>query len=304
MRHLLLLSLAFFLLAGCNPFSDSNSENKEQSVTETSKAADKVSPDTSSLDIEQKLIPHKAIYQVSMVGVKSSSQILDVHGEMFYEWTPTCEGWITNHSFQLVYSYVDIGTVTLKSDFSTYESKDRKSFSFSAQRKRDDEVYESFRGKAEVDAAGKINVVYTDPPLEMDFDAAILFPVAHTFELLENSIEGNRFYNAIVFDGSDDTGPYEINTFFGEKAPYSEDKYKDVKEVDSGLLKGNVQKMRLAFFPYLKAETNSPEYEMSMDMHDNGIVSEMRVEYPEFTVKQALKALEVLPAPTGCGEGK
>ena len=49
--------------------------------------------------------------------------------------------------------------------------------------------------------------------------------------------------------------------------------------------------MRLAFFP-ADENSNEPDYEIDMIFHENGIISHMDVDYPEFSVSQKLLALE------------
>ena len=94
------------------------------------------------------LVPHKAIYDVRLSSAKTGSQVLDIRGKMLFEWKPSCEGWITDHRFTLVYDYADTPAMTIDSDFSTFEGFDRQSLNFSSRRSKDGEVYEELSGKA------------------------------------------------------------------------------------------------------------------------------------------------------------
>ena len=53
--------------------------------------------------------------------------------------------------------------------------------------------------------------------------------------------------------------------------------------------------MRMAIFQASDQEEES-DYEMDMVFHENGIISDMTIEYDDFTVKQKLVSLEKLPA--------
>ena len=55
----------------------------------------------------------------------------------------------------------------------------------------------------------------------------------------------------------------------------------------------------MAVFPVKDREEES-DYEMSMNFHENGIISDMLIEYDDFSVKQKLVALEKIPAES-CG---
>jgi hypothetical protein len=60
--------------------------------------------------------------------------------------------------------------------------------------------------------------------------------------------------------------------------------------------------MRLAFFPK-NIQTETSDYELTMILHENGVISEMTIDYPDFTVSQTLAALEPLAADM-CGNMK
>ncbi len=247
------------------------------------------------------LAPHKALYDVSLIGAKNGSQIINIRGKMYFEWKPSCEGWITDHRFTLSYDYADSLPLTISSDFSTFETYDGKSLNFSSRRKRDGEVYEELRGKAELnkpDGAGFAR--YTIPDgLSFDLAKGTIFPTMHTIGLMKKAQEGARFFKVTTFDGSDDEGPVEINSFIGKPFKKGEQSilkrdsgFKDVAvgKIDRSLL-GAGWNVRMAFFPLLDPGSQS-DYELTMALHENGIISDMIIEYGDFTVSQKLIALE------------
>ena len=235
-----------------------------------------------------------ALYEVRLANTKSGSQIVNITGQMQYEWRPACEAWVSNHRFNLNYEYADSPAMRILSDFSTYEPFDGKTINFTSQRKRDGELFEELRGQATVDDAGKGGAVYTMPRgLEFDLPTGSLFPMSHTLNVMKAMKEGKKFYQAVVFDGSDQDGPVEINAFIGKAIDDSAD-FKQSKELDASLLKSPAHQLRLAFFP-LNDPKESSDYEMTMNFHDNGVISDMYIEYGDFSVTQKLIALEALP---------
>ena len=102
------------------------------------------------------LAPHKALYDVSLVSAKNGSQIINIHGKMFFEWKPSCEGWITDHRFILAYDYADSPAMEISSDFSTFEKFDGKAMNFSSRRKKDGEVYSSVRVSVVVSSSSSL----------------------------------------------------------------------------------------------------------------------------------------------------
>lgn len=252
-------------------------------------------------DVTSLLTPHKALYEISLVATRSGSQVINISGQMFYEWKPTCDAWITDHRFNLFYEYADTPSMQVTSDFSTFETFDGESFSFSARRKRDSNLYQEFRGNATVaDKGGK--AVFTIPEdINFDLSKGSLFPMAHTVELVRKAKSDKKFFRAVVFDGSDDEGPVEISTFIGKPA----NAMKVVAPSDSldmSLLNTPAWNVRMAVFPLMKDEESS-DYEMSMVFHENGIISDMLIDYDDFSVTQKLVALEKLEY-EGCGNPK
>lgn len=232
------------------------------------------------------LVPHKALYQIKLASTKSGSQIVNVEGQMFYEWQPSCEAWNSSHRFKLLYEYADSKPLNVTSDFSTFEPFDGKSLNFTSQRKRDGRVFEEVRGSATLDEA-----LYTIPDgLSYDLPEGTAFPMQHTLTLLEKAKAGKKFYTTTMFDGSDEEGPVEINAFIrGADAEVIEAS----GDIDEDLLGGQRWKVRLAFFPLNNAEETS-DYEMDLLLHENGVITNMFVEYDDFSITQNLVALEKL----------
>ena len=233
--------------------------------------------------------PHKAIYSINLKTAKSGSQILDISGEMYYGWEASCEGWTTDHRFNLLYEYADSAPVAVKSDFKTVESFDGKQLDFNSRRKRAGHVFEEFRGQANVQKTKQGRVNYTLPEdLEHVLPQNTLLPVDHTIKVLEKANAGQRFFNAVIFDGSDEKGAYEVNAFIGKS---KEIPNTELENVDSTLVSTKAWPVRMAFFPY-DDKSSSPEYEMQMIFHENGLVSDMTIDYDDFSVTQKLVALE------------
>lgn len=257
----------------------------------------------------QNLMPHKALYDVKMLSGKTGSQMVNIAGKMFYEWKPSCEGWITTHRFSLNYEYADSPNLNVSSDFSTFETFDSQMLDFSSRRKRDGEVYEELRGKAAINSAekGAGKAIYTIPEdLSLPLDPGTLFPTAHTLKLLQQAKSGRKFYTARIFDGSDSEGAVDITSFISVKDQPAQSMLKKNEgfkpaaagSVDQSLLATPSWNVRMAFFPVKDKESTS-DYELSMVFHENGIISDMVIEYSDFSVSQKLVALERI-APPNC----
>lgn len=260
-------------------------------------------PPKATPDATVSLIPHKALYDIKMVSKHSGAQIVNISGQMYYEWKETCDAWSSDHHFNLLYEYADSPAMNITSDFTAYETFDGKTLHFNSRRKQDGTLFQELRGVANIagssekDGAGK--ATYTVPAgLSFDLPEETLFPMAHTLELVKKMRSGDKFYPAVIFDGSDEEGPVAINTFIGKRIAATEE-INMTEKIDENLLESPARKMRMAFFPLANDNAES-DYEMDIIFHENGIVSNMLVEYKKFSVKQTLIALEEVSFEAEC----
>ncbi len=244
------------------------------------------------------LVPHKALYDIDLVATHSGSQILNISGQMAYEWRPDCDGWLTDHKFKLHYVYADSPGMRISSDFSTYESFDGESFHYTSSRSRDGDIYQTILGDARMGVKGGKATFRSPEGIKYDLTPGTLFPIGHTLQLIDHAEKGDKFYTANVFDGSDEEGPIEISSFIGKAAKPKKSLLENPK-IDAGMLSSKAWSVRMAVFP-VKNEEEESDYEMSMNFHENGVISDMLIEYDDFSVSQHLVALEKIPAES-CG---
>lgn len=248
-------------------------------------------------DARNVLAPHRALYEIRLSATRSGAQVANVRGKMLYEWSQTCEGWLSNHKFNISYEYSDSPPMRILSDFSNYEPFDSRALDFASKRMRDGGDLDEFRGHAAMKAQGGGQALYKIPAdLAFDLPAGTKFPAAHSLAVLKQIREGRKLMRATIFDGSDNEGPVEVTSILGSPVDAA-DRYKDQKNIDPGLLRAPAHKIRLAFFP-LADETESSDYEMSVVFHENGVISDMTIDYDDFSVTQKLIALE--PLKDGC----
>lgn len=239
------------------------------------------------------LLPHKALYDIRLTARKNGAQISNISGQMMYEWQPDCDAWVSNTQFNLLYEYLESPAMQVTSDFSTYEAFDGQEMSFSVQRKREGQVFQEFRGLASGGAQEKLQrAVYSVPEgLSKDLPQGTLFPIAHTLGVIQAIQEGRKFFSAPLFDGSDEEGASLVNTFIGK--PVDVAPYKKQKDgYDNAMLGDKAWHLRLAFFPITTEEQAAAEYEMSAVFHETGVISHMNVDYSNFSIEQALVAVE------------
>lgn len=244
---------------------------------------------------------HKALYELNMVAVKSGAGVVGIHGTMYYEQADTCDAWTTDQRFTMEYQYPERVPVNNTNHYVAWEAKDGSRLEFNSQRQENGSMTEMLRGSAMKAEGGTGEAQYTRPGgLSFTLPEGFLLPVAHTDDVLRRARAGERFFNSVMFDGTDAEGPVTVSTFIGEKVTPEEIRNFAAaggKDIDMSLLPAEAWHVRMAVFPLEDAETVTPSYEMDIVLHANGVVSHALVDYNAFKVEQTLKNLSTLPKP-------
>jgi hypothetical protein len=265
-------------------------EEKEEAVA---RPAQNTENTNKTAEVNAELVPHRALYDINLIAAHAGGQIANISGTMFFELRRDCEAWMTDHRFNLIYEYTDSPAMQITSDFSTWESLDGERFYFSSRRSRDGEIYEILRGEATSGEEGGVATFSQPEGLEFDLSAGTIFPMQHT-KLLAEALKNDKgpFLNRVIFDGSDQEGPVEINAFIGNKVNAMA-QVNGSAQINPALLNSPAKTVQMAFFP-MGSDSNEPgaDYEMEAVFHQNGVISDMTINYKEFSISQKLNALE------------
>jgi len=240
--------------------------------------------------------PHKAMYDMTLESAKPNSGVVGATGSLAYKWGESCDGWTIEQRYQLTMQYEQDQPVTIDSNFVTWESKDGKTYRFNERRTRNGQPDEDIKGDAGFKGAKGAGGAVFSRPKDQNFDlpAGGLFPTAHTLLLIRKAEDGEHYLAAEVFDGSSVDGSVDISAVLGPKLdPKAHPASETVK---SPLIDRPSWNVRMAFFPDSSKDEN-PDYELGMRLMDNGIASEMTIDYGDYVIKAKLKEIQALPKP-------
>ncbi len=243
------------------------------------------------------IVPHRAIYTLSLASVKNGGNITDASGHMAFEWRDVCDGWAIQQHTQLHFTYGDGGedqdsTITEV----TWEAKDGKSYNFNIRHVTNGQETANYRGKAVQNADGTVSVAYTIPEgKHLELPAGTLFPSMHTQLVLQEAAKGNKLFTRRVFDGDDDAGSSDISAFVSPQRAMALETGLDDKAKANPLLADAAWPVHMAFFA-TDSDSSVPDYEMDLTLLPNGIARHMKIEYADFAVNGALETVEPLPA--------
>ena len=240
------------------------------------------------------IAPHRAIYVMSLNSARSDSGVVDAHGLMAYQWGETCDGWTIEQRYRLELRYSERSDADIRSSFVTWESKDGLRYRFNQIETKNGKPENEIRGAATLEGPGEGGVaVFAKPkPETLKLAPGVLFPSAHTILLIEQARQGRTFVLRRVFDGATTDNAVEVSAVIGRKLPPDP----QADKLKSPLLQRPGWDVRLAFFP-ADTRLEQPDYELGMQLLDNGVSRNMLIDYGDYSIRTRLQAIEPLKKP-------
>ena len=239
------------------------------------------------------MVPHQAFYSLHLKSVSPGSTLTEVSGAMYIDWVDSCEGWSSSQRLELRFYDASKPAVDIDSRFASWESRDGLSYRFSVESTRNGQPDKQLNGKASLQGAGQGGQAefLGTKPAKFDLPLGTLFPARHMIELIERAAAGDKIVARTVFDGTGDDGPFLVNAVIGPQKPATK---------DDAVLPNSVnlpyRSMRLAFFNPAKEE-DTPFYELSVDLMDNGIARSFVLDYGDSVIGAVLDKIKILSKP-------
>ena len=241
------------------------------------------------------LVPHRAIYELSLGKVRGKASVQNARGRILYDFTGSaCEGYAL--AFRQV-AELDNGEGKISlSDLrsNTWEDGAAKSYRFASQNHLNQKLLDAVDGKAERSAGG-VAVTLTKPePRKVDIDAAIVFPTEHVRRIIQAAREGQTILEFPIYDGSE-TGVkvYNSLTVIGREIKPGERDLADAASGNNVLAKLRRWPVTVSYFDRGKpAGEQTPVYAISFDLYENGVSRTLVLDYNDFSISGVLKTIE------------
>src|SRR6516162_11004270 len=183
------------------------------------------------------LVPHRAIYDLSLGATRSNAQVAGVRGRILYDFDGnTCQGY--SLEFRQV-SELDTGegkvsTTDLRS--TTWEGADAKSFKFTSQNFIDENLVDSVDGHAEREASKTAVALEKPQQKSLSLAAGVVFPTEHMVRVINVARAGQSVLSFPVYDGSE-TGDkvYDTLTVIGHQIGPGERNHDDAAASEAKL---------------------------------------------------------------------
>ena len=237
--------------------------------------------------------PHRAAYELTLDRTTSASDVIDVSGTMDFEWADSCNGWTVKQRSLMTVGYSTGESAELGWNLLSWEAKDGLKYRFLVRDLQNGAMSDQFKGEAALDGPGRGGkAVYSVPDKKIvKLPPGTLFPTAHSLKLLENAEAEQTFLWELVFDGSDAKGLFGVNAAISHRQP----QLSGGKPL-SPLLATPSWRINLAYFAP-EGQAAVPENEQHIDIHDNGVVDLLIIDYGTFRVRAKLTKIEPLRGP-------
>jgi hypothetical protein len=243
------------------------------------------------------LVPHQAIYDLSLVQTRNSSSIVSVSGRILYDFSGNaCDGY--SLTFRQV-SELDstegkVSTSDLRS--TTWEGADAKSFKFTSENFVDENLIDSVDGHAERDAKKTAVDLRKPEHKALDFDPGVVFPTEHMVRAIEAGRAGQSILSFPVYDGSD-TGDkiFDTLTVIGHKIAPGARQHDDAAAHEPKLADVTRWPVTISYFAKDKAAQSgeqTPDYAIGFELYDNGVSRALTLDYNDFVVTGKLTSLQ------------
>jgi len=245
------------------------------------------------------LQPHIGVYDLSLLAARSDGGVREVSGRLAIEITDSCDGFAQTQRMLLRMVNTDGREVVSDSNHVTWESRDGKVIRFDMKSTVDGKIDEEYVGRAEMGAegqTGRLTFAKPDTP-DITLIPGTVFPTQHFIDLIDAGRTGVGIVNRRVYDGSGPSGIYDTVAFLGVARDPSRD-----GEAGARLAAEKAWRARVAYFAVGPSRNNEktdpgglPEYEVGFRLHENGVATDIVLDYGTFSVRGSLRRLEYLP---------
>jgi hypothetical protein len=252
--------------------------------------------------------PHRAVYDITFDHATPGSGVADMSGRMVYELTGGhCNGYTQNMRF--VTRMTNQEGVEQVNDLRTTSFEDiaKHSLRFSSSQYENQKLSEASQGMAAPAKGATFTEVKLTKPAKktVKLPSDIYFPIQHSLALMQAARAGRSVFLANLYDGSDKGEKfYETNAVIGARSePGPAHVPANVPRGDA-LAKLPSWPIAIGYFEPGAAPTDAiPSYELSFRFFDNGVSTNLYIDYGDFAIRGELKELTFLEEST-CPESK
>jgi hypothetical protein len=247
------------------------------------------------------LAPHRAFYVLEADRLDDKGGITAIAGKLAYEITGNdCDGYAVNYRVANRYIQGEGSPQTQDIQMTSFESGDGRELDMKTKSYNNGNLDSEIRVKASIPKEGGIGSGELEAKENKTFEivADAIFPTAWQKQLMTSAEKGESRAAAIVFEGSDDQKPTRAIGFIGTKKTAGKiASGADAATLDS-LNKLNSWPVTVSYYTLDAQGDEPPTYSASFNMLENGVSTDLILDYGTYSLKGKLEKIEMLKAET------
>ncbi len=240
---------------------------------------------------EMRLPGHRAVYELTLSETRGTTAITGAEGRYVFDLEDVCEGYTLNERL-VVRLARDGGSILTDYRLSAYETESGDLYRFATETE--------FNGATGQSASGDLSVEDESAEVRYENEGTVTFdehvhaPLAHIRAIIEAAQAGEDRYAATVFDGDVDKPVFYAVTRIapGRDGMPDLDGVAGAEDIE-GHDRWTIDSV---YYPPADAgdlESSVPEFRFTGTLYDNGIVSDLRLDYLDFALDARLTEIDV-----------
>jgi EipB-like len=247
------------------------------------------------------IAPHRAIYDLELLHASSGAAIGSVSGRLAFEVSGSeCDGWTVNFRIVNQFDYKEGNSRLIDTRSSSWETGDGREMNYNQQEFVDNKPEGDKRlsvTRSDGNAAGE-GVITSPAEKKFSIAAETVFPMRHQLRLMQAAERGESRDTALVFDGSDEEKTVRAISTIGKKVDPGASKDDNANPVAAPLKTLISWPVTIGYYDPLEANAETPIYQISFDMYENGVSTGLVMDYGKFALRGKLSNLELLKPET------
>lgn len=243
------------------------------------------------------LVPYRAVYDVELDNSAASNTIVGITGRMVYEFKGSeCLGFTALSRSIMKTTGRDVSEQVVDKQVETYETPRNNSFTFKIKTYTDGKLTTEIQGSAKK-AAQSIDVNLQKPNQEKYHLNAGHFISVEAQKIINEALKHHHIYNFTVYDPTIDAKKIiDGAAFIGDLTePAVKKPIKKGSQTDlDTLLSMTFWPVTISYFDDKAHPDGLPIFSMSFHLYRNGVISDIRMDSGEVSIRSELKAIEFL----------
>jgi len=246
--------------------------------------------------VAMELSNYRAIYSLEPSRIEQGMKITPIDGRLAYEVVGSnCLGWTVISDLVNRSAQQDQGLRLSEIKSHSFETPDGLRMSVSQQEIVNERLVDDQEVKAIKPALKSVGKVALTGSKTLNFDLAAeaIYPTQHQQKLVEAAMRGETRDVSTIYDGSDGSKQFRVVTFIGKKRPPAEQSQPEL----ASLSKLASWSFQLGYYALNDGQGESPDFQATFNMFENGVSSEMLFDYGSYAMKAKITKLENLNSP-------